>query len=134
MSNGCLSQLSAFLVLTLLALGLGACSDSPAKVYKDQISAMEEVIDTLEKVADGSLSSAAAAAKIGELDVRFDKLKARAEKLGVDKMKEKPEKEMQEKMGKAVRDMMGAVVKVQTSGRGTKELLDAITKMGSTEP
>jgi TolA-binding protein len=129
-----LSRLPALLVLALLALGLAACSDSPAKIHKDQISAMEEVTQILEKVADGSLSSADAAAKIGELDTKFDKLKARAEKLGLEKMKEKPEKEMQEKMGKAVRDMMGAMVKVQTSGRGTKELTDAITNMGTTEP
>lgn len=129
-----LTRLSALVVLALLSLGLGACSDSPAKLYNDQISAMEEITGILEKVADGSLSSADAATKIAELDAKFDKLKARAEKLGADKMKENPKKELQEKMGKAVRDMMGAMVKVQRSGRGTKELTDAITNMGTTEP
>jgi hypothetical protein len=119
--------------IALLGLSLTGCADSPEKVMDDQISAMEDLTGIVEKVADGSLASSEAAKEIAEVRKRTENLRARAEKLGDKLTTAKPDKNQQEKMKSAMREMFGAMAKLQTSGRATKELRDALDKIGTKE-
>lgn len=123
------TRLSALFLVAILAIGLVGCADSQKKAVNDMLSTMDEATKILEKVADGSLSSADASAKFEKMEEKYKSIQTRLEKFKDEKMSKQDEKELEEKMKKIMGDMMAAMVKVQASGRGTKELVNAFGKM-----
>lgn len=95
---------------------------------------MEDATEILNKVADGSMSSSDATKKINALGEKAEKLRKRSETVMKDISPEEQKalsEKYEEKTMKAFREFMQASLKIQQSGRGTKELLDALERIGS---
>lgn len=114
----------------LLVFSLGGCTDSPEKVIDDQIAVIEELTEIIDRVADGSLAQADAVKRMSEVEKRLAKVRERAAGLGPEMSLVKPAQQRDEKLRQALRGMVGAMAKLQKSGRATPEITAAVAKLG----
>lgn len=123
-----------FLIILLSPFFLTSCGDSNEKLAEDQLEYIDEMTEILNKVSDGSLSSAEAAKKIKAHGKKGDDLMERKEKLKKDLTPADEKalmKKYEDKSMKSFQNFMKAVTKLSESGRMTKELSDAIENMKS---
>lgn len=120
------------LLALLLMISLSACGDSHDRLMKDQIAYMDRITGVLQKVADGSMSSAEAAGKIKELGKQGDEFMERKARLNRDASPEELQavvEKYSKESGETLMRYLEALEKLSGSGRLTRELSEAIANM-----
>lgn len=127
-----MKHLIRLITVGLLSVVMSSCGDSHDKLMNDQVSWMEEMTETLNGVADGTLSSSEAAERLEALGREGEEFVARKQKLNEGASPEEMievAKKHSEEVGKAFQDYMEAMTKLSASGRMTRELSEAIANM-----
>lgn len=125
--------LKRLVLLLCVSLSVTSCGDSHDKLMRDQIAYMDEMSTILEKVADGSMSSADATRKLEKWNEKGAAIKVRKTTLNAKATPEQLEalgKKYQEEAMKSAGRMMASMQKLQTSGRLTPELARAASNLG----
>lgn len=129
--------MTAFKKLALVGCAcflIPACGGSKDKLMKDQIACMNDISAIVENVANGSLSPADAAKKVKKWDEEGERIRRR-KLLLFDSATPAELKAVTEKHEKAAMEAaarrMGAMQKLQQSGRASRELTDAVIRIGN---